>query len=153
MRIPVLLPFYTIPSPQNEQELLLEQKDTSWTWKFRGLVLSLLWLWSEQRLLRDVKPARGNIQKLLGYSTRDKLARETAAVANEFSFDADSDDEDAVHPAAWEGYSPFKGTLIFIDEKPLLQIIIEKAGHKCYSLPKFHCELNPIEVGWRFVSL
>jgi hypothetical protein len=36
----------------------------------------------------------------------------------------------------------------FRDEKPLLQLIIEKAGHKCLFLPKFHCELNPIEMVW-----
>ncbi|KAJ6617726.1 hypothetical protein B0H10DRAFT_2434264 [Mycena sp. CBHHK59/15] len=34
----------------------------------------------------------------------------------------------------------------FREEKPLLQLIIEKAGHKCLFLPKFHCELNPIEM-------
>ncbi|KAE9389954.1 hypothetical protein BT96DRAFT_834161 [Gymnopus androsaceus JB14] len=36
----------------------------------------------------------------------------------------------------------------FKEEKPLLQIIIEEAGHKCFFLPKFHCELNPIELVW-----
>lgn len=36
----------------------------------------------------------------------------------------------------------------FLAEKPLLQLIIEKAGHKCLFLPKFHCELNPIEMVW-----
>lgn len=36
----------------------------------------------------------------------------------------------------------------FRDEKPLLQLIIEQAGHKCVFLPKFHCELNPIEMVW-----
>jgi hypothetical protein len=36
----------------------------------------------------------------------------------------------------------------FLAEKPLLQVIIEKAGHKCLFLPKFHCELNPIEMVW-----
>jgi hypothetical protein len=36
----------------------------------------------------------------------------------------------------------------FLKEKPLLQLIIEKAGHKCLFLPKFHCELNPIEMVW-----
>lgn len=34
----------------------------------------------------------------------------------------------------------------FLAEKPLLQLVIEKAGHKCLFLPKFHCELNPIEM-------
>ncbi|KAE9385106.1 hypothetical protein BT96DRAFT_1092754, partial [Gymnopus androsaceus JB14] len=36
----------------------------------------------------------------------------------------------------------------FAKEKPLLQIITEEAGHKCFFLPKFHCELNPIELVW-----
>ena len=40
----------------------------------------------------------------------------------------------------------------FCNEKPLLQIVIEGAGHKCYFLPKFHCELNPIEI-WNLLGL
>lgn len=36
----------------------------------------------------------------------------------------------------------------FKAEKPLLQVLIEAAGHKCVFLPKFHCELNPIEMVW-----
>lgn len=40
----------------------------------------------------------------------------------------------------------------FRNEKPLLQVIIEEAGHKCYFLPKFHCELNPIEMYWGWVK-
>jgi hypothetical protein len=36
----------------------------------------------------------------------------------------------------------------FQSEKPLLQLMIEKAGHKCLFLPKFHCEQNPIEMVW-----
>ncbi|EKM78048.1 hypothetical protein AGABI1DRAFT_42629, partial [Agaricus bisporus var. burnettii JB137-S8] len=36
----------------------------------------------------------------------------------------------------------------FQNEKPLLQLIIEQAGHKCLFLPKYHCELNPIEMVW-----
>ncbi|KAJ2922656.1 hypothetical protein H1R20_g14444, partial [Candolleomyces eurysporus] len=41
----------------------------------------------------------------------------------------------------------------FVNEKPLLQIIIEERGHKCYFLPKFHCELNPIEMYWGWVKI
>ena len=34
----------------------------------------------------------------------------------------------------------------FQAEIPWLQQVIEAAGHKCYFLPKFHCEVNPIEM-------
>ena len=40
----------------------------------------------------------------------------------------------------------------FMDEKPLIQIIIEGAGHKCWFLPKFHCELNLIEMYWGWMK-
>ena len=36
----------------------------------------------------------------------------------------------------------------FKDERSLIQIVIEEAGHKCWFLPKFHCELNLIEMYW-----
>ncbi|KIO33209.1 hypothetical protein M407DRAFT_65838 [Tulasnella calospora MUT 4182] len=35
-------------------------------------------------------------------------------------------------------------------EKPLMQLEIEAAGHLCLFLPKFHCELNPIEITTKF---
>ena len=34
----------------------------------------------------------------------------------------------------------------FQDQKPRIQQTIEDAGHLCIFLPKFHCELNPIEM-------
>ncbi|TFK67503.1 hypothetical protein BDN72DRAFT_913924 [Pluteus cervinus] len=40
----------------------------------------------------------------------------------------------------------------FLQEKPLLQVLIERAGHKCLFLPKFHCEFNPIELVWAQVK-
>lgn len=40
----------------------------------------------------------------------------------------------------------------FANEKPLLQKVIEEAGHICIFLPKFHCELNPIEIYWVFIK-
>lgn len=36
----------------------------------------------------------------------------------------------------------------FKNEKPQLQTKIEDRGHLCLFLPKFHCELNPIEMVW-----
>jgi hypothetical protein len=38
----------------------------------------------------------------------------------------------------------------FREEKPLIQLKIEEAGHICLFLPKFHCELNPIERYWGY---
>ena len=40
----------------------------------------------------------------------------------------------------------------FRTEKPQLQWIIEEAGHVCLFLPRFHCELNPIEMLWGFAK-
>ena len=41
----------------------------------------------------------------------------------------------------------------FKDEKPLIRIILKAAGHKCWFLPKFHCELNPIEMYWGWTKV
>jgi hypothetical protein len=38
----------------------------------------------------------------------------------------------------------------FRSEKPLIQSLIEDAGHICLFLPQFHCELNPIEMLWGY---
>lgn len=40
----------------------------------------------------------------------------------------------------------------FLAQKPLVQEIIEAAGHACLFLPKFHCELNFIEYFWGSVK-
>ncbi|KNF00508.1 hypothetical protein, variant [Puccinia striiformis f. sp. tritici PST-78] len=40
----------------------------------------------------------------------------------------------------------------FLAERPLLQTIIKEAGHVCLFLPKFHCELNPIELLWAYIK-
>jgi hypothetical protein len=34
----------------------------------------------------------------------------------------------------------------FTNQVSMLETIIKKAGHECIFLPKFHCELNPIEM-------
>ena len=44
----------------------------------------------------------------------------------------------------------YYGSLAWI---PRLQQVIEAAGHKCYFLPKFHCELNPIKMYWGWVKI
>ena len=40
----------------------------------------------------------------------------------------------------------------FCDECPLLQSIIKEAGHTYIFLPKFHFELNPIELLWEYIN-
>ena len=34
----------------------------------------------------------------------------------------------------------------FANQVSRLEILIKEAGHECIFLPKFHCELNPIEM-------
>ncbi|KAJ8590225.1 hypothetical protein M405DRAFT_861511 [Rhizopogon salebrosus TDB-379] len=36
----------------------------------------------------------------------------------------------------------------FADQESILETLIKKTGHLCIFLPKFHCELNPIEMYW-----
>ena len=91
---------------------------------------------------------------------RDKAACETAAATSEsFYSEINTDDEDS---PSLDAYLPTSTCCMrrimslqkdFCSEKPLLQIIIEEAGHKCYFLPKFHCELNPIEMYWGWVKM
>ena len=40
----------------------------------------------------------------------------------------------------------------FANEKPLLQHYLEGQVHICMFLPKFHCELNPIEMLWGYAK-
>ncbi len=34
----------------------------------------------------------------------------------------------------------------FVNQKSMIETLVEKAGHLCMFLPKFHCGLNPIEM-------
>jgi hypothetical protein len=40
----------------------------------------------------------------------------------------------------------------FRQQKTMLEQVLTEAGHKCIFLPKFHCELNPIEYYWGWVK-
>ena len=40
----------------------------------------------------------------------------------------------------------------FLSEKPMIQSVIENAGHVCLFLPRFHCELNAIEMLWGYAK-
>ena len=42
----------------------------------------------------------------------------------------------------------------FTNQISMLEAVIREAGHLCIFLPKFHCELNPIEmVSFSFIHL
>ena len=40
----------------------------------------------------------------------------------------------------------------FLEQKSELEMVIEEARHKCIFYPKFHCELNFIEMYWGAVK-
>ncbi|KAJ3563302.1 hypothetical protein NP233_g9023 [Leucocoprinus birnbaumii] len=40
----------------------------------------------------------------------------------------------------------------FINQESMLERVIRDAGHECIFLPKFHCEMNPIEMYWGWVK-
>lgn len=93
----------------------------------------------------------------LSQKARDALARSAAAQS---LFD-DAEDENTTPE---DNQSPDKSPTCcmrkvlslqadFRAEIPRLQQIIQDAGHKCYFLPKFHCELNPIEMYWGWVKI
>jgi hypothetical protein len=40
----------------------------------------------------------------------------------------------------------------FLNEKPEIQHYLEGRGHVCLFYPKFHCEINPIEMLWGYMK-
>jgi hypothetical protein len=40
----------------------------------------------------------------------------------------------------------------FVNEKPDIQHHLEGRGHVCIFYPKFHCEINPIEMLWGYMK-
>lgn len=95
----------------------------------------------------------------LSQAKRDALARVAAAESaghdNDIRNDLD-DLADNVPPPKDDEWCCAKQVLSrqqdFVEEKSLLQHRIEERGHKCLFLPKFHCELNAIELYWGFAK-
>ncbi|KIK49712.1 hypothetical protein GYMLUDRAFT_253663 [Collybiopsis luxurians FD-317 M1] len=91
-------------------------------------------------------------------AARDKAAKEAKARSEEIegsgmpdlasrgSFEGEEEDIERVTTCCMQRLLSSQPD--FMVEKPLLQIVIERRGHKCLFLPKFHCELNPIEMVW-----
>lgn len=94
----------------------------------------------------------------MSQEARDKAAKAAKAreeeiegtgiegLADKYECDADVEDLDRPSDCCMQRVLSLQAD--FCAEKPLLQLVIEKAGHKCLFLPKFHCELNPIEMVW-----
>jgi hypothetical protein len=135
-------------------------------YQFRGQAKGMYCVLEEHGLVSVLEAA--NQGKAVGecqickmsHEAREQMQREAQAVA-------EGGKELAVEVVAGNGYRDGGGVVDsdsrrtdccmrkmlanqqdFKEEKPLSEIIIEKAGHKCWFLPKFHCELNPIELYW-----
>ena len=41
----------------------------------------------------------------------------------------------------------------FVNQESMVETLIKGAGHECLFLPKFHCELNPIEMASNYLLI
>lgn len=95
----------------------------------------------------------------LSASKRDLAAREGRIQREKEAQEAYENGEDPIIPVIEETNDPtccaskiLSLQSDFANEKPLLQTVIEESGHICLFLPKFHCELNPIELYWSYIK-
>jgi hypothetical protein len=95
-----------------------------------------------QPVMRDTE-WNGSIQKMVNENGEPKGLR---IVLQERGVDTSSMTKDQMCKALLT-YPDFKTAA-----KPLLQERIEARNHKCMFIPRFHCELNPIEWVWCFVK-
>ena len=129
-------------------------------YKFHGQPKGMQHVLEERGLLTKLEAANGG--KVVGecatckmsHKALDQLLREAQAAADEPLEEAggnavlrvDSSRVDCCMKKMIANEQDFRS------EKPLIQLIIEEAGHKCWFLPKFHCELNPIKMYWGWVK-
>ena len=110
-------------------------------------------IWDELVRHNSGKPIPGDCAKCkMSQKEKEKQAREAAeSMAGQDK--EEGTDKDIHHELIVTGKTCCMQRVLmeqqdFCSEKPLLQLVIERTGHKCYFLPKFHCELNPIEMYW-----
>ena len=126
-------------------------------YKFCGQPKGMLHILEEHGLLTMLEDA--NNGKVVGecamckllHKALDLLLCETQAVADEPLEEAsnvilDSKCTDCCMRKMIASQQDFKS------KKPLIQLICKEVGHECWFLPKFHCELNPIEIYWGWVK-
>jgi hypothetical protein len=119
----------------------------------------------QERNLWDTLKALNGGKDIVGECSSCKLSQKACAALARGSAaqsifdnaeDEDSPPDDAISPSRSKTccmQMVLSHQANFLAEKPRLQTVIEAAGHKCYFLPKFHCELNPIEMYWGWVKI
>ncbi|KIJ53224.1 hypothetical protein M422DRAFT_242351 [Sphaerobolus stellatus SS14] len=143
-------------------EFLQDLPPTHPYYKFRGQSKGMKVVLEERGLLDGLRAANGG--KLppgeckfckSSRETQERLIREAQAMAA-----GEEEPEGAVEDVLQASTSSTCCLRKFLEhqkdfqaERPLLQETIEQAGHKCYFLPKFHCELNPIEMYWGWTKI
>ena len=116
-------------------------------------------MFAKKAVLKKVVRGSAKIDTLFAVIPKNRTSEAVAAAAAAANAGEDgdeSDDEDLVHETIVGTCCMQKLMSLqkdFFTKKPLLQKVIEEAGHKCYFLPKFHCELNPIEMYWGWVKI
>ena len=90
----------------------------------------------------------GNIQKMILPDGRPKGLQQ---VLEERGFDVHNLRAKCTPVCPWESTNCCTAHLLsqqedFMNQPSMLEILIKKAGYECIFLPKFHCELNPIEM-------
>ena len=91
---------------------------------------------------------RGKVQTM---TTEEGEAKGLQQVLEERGFDVSGMRSKCKPVCPWENDDCCMARLLskqddFAKQESLLEIMIRKAGHECIFLPKFHCELNPIEM-------
>jgi hypothetical protein len=142
-----------------DEDLSPEHPDYEFRGKPKGMrrILEERGLWDELARLNGGKGIPGDCSNCkMSRKEKEKRAREAAEIMAGQDEAEESDEENFEIPVITGARCCMRKVLSeqadFRDEKPLLQIIIERAGHKCYFLPKFHCEINPIEMFWGWVK-
>lgn len=143
------------PIDHSDKELAGESKGIRQVLMERGL----LDYYNNQRANQKLKPLVSKCAKCRKTGrSKDKITRAERLIQN-------SNIEDHVedcstknkHPPEDDGTYCCASKILmnqsdFKNERPMLQVIIEEAGHLCMFLPKFHCEWNPIELVWCYTK-
>lgn len=125
--------------PKGMEQILLE----------RGLLANLVLKKSDKKVCSDCEmsqTARDKAAKLAKARQQEIEGDGIECLADRYECDAEAGDLERSRDCCMRRVLSLQPD--FLAEKPLLQLVIEQAGHKCLFLPKFHCELNPIEMVW-----